>query len=413
MSPQAGYPPAPPYAQAPAAYPQPALYPQAPPYGMPPQAGYPPAPPYAPAPAAYPQPQAQRDRPFVVMACWRAFRLRCGPEDVLPAERAAMQGVAPPVLDPRAQGFLAWRRSLLFVVAAALIPVSVLRAIEVFGSLDDAQATLATFSVLQLSFEVGFAALAWILFFGWANWPLNRKILLWGWVAYFVFPFLTYLFPYRELIEGAVQGEGALGKGEALLVGMIFSLQAILTLAPKAVSLMPGLLRAAMATKLLFPGSSAPGWLIVLAAPLYALLVYVVMMVPYQITGSGFFVLAMIGLLGAQAWLAVTGLALGRPLDPLEAARRVRRARRGYFWLSAGGLVFLAIGFQKLIRDLDMPPLAVANLILSFAAHVYVLTLVGTDLVVASLRRQRGDAAGGAAMAEETGRQVDAFFGGQ
>ena len=45
-------------------------------------------------------------------------------------------------------------------------------------------------------------------------------------------------------------GLGILGQGEVLLVGLLFSLQAIMTLAPKAVSLMPGLLRAALSRHL-------------------------------------------------------------------------------------------------------------------------------------------------------------------
>ena len=60
---------------------------------------------------------------------------------------------------------------------------------------------------------------------------------------------------------------------------------AMLQLAPKVISLMPGLIRSSMVIKLLFPGSSAPGWLIVLCAPLYALIAYAILIIPYQFTG--------------------------------------------------------------------------------------------------------------------------------
>ena len=50
-----------------------------------------------------------------------------------------------------------------------------------------------------------------------------------------------------------------------------------------AISLMPGLIRASIVSKLLFPGTSAPGFLMILAAPLYALFAYVIILLPYQI----------------------------------------------------------------------------------------------------------------------------------
>ena len=57
-------------------------------------------------------------------------------------------------------------------------------------------------------------------------------------------------------------------------------------LGPKIISLMPGLIRASIVTKLQFPGTTAPGWLMMLAAPLYALFAYIIVLLPYQITGS-------------------------------------------------------------------------------------------------------------------------------
>ncbi|MBI4917467.1 MAG: hypothetical protein HY825_16630, partial [Acidobacteria bacterium] len=417
----AAYPQAPaPFAQAPAAYPQaPAPFAQAPAAfaPAPAAAGWPagavPQPGWAP-PQGHAAPAAPAAGPsFVAAALRRAFRLRFAPENVLPSERAALLAAPEPVTDPQAQAYAVWRRSLLFVVAAALVPVTILRMVEVFGSLDGMLSALATFSVLQLVFEAAFAVLAWILLAGWANLGRSRKILVWGWAAYFLFPFVTYLFPFRSLVEEEASGLGVIGKGEVLLVGLLFSLQAIMTLAPKAVSLMPGLLRAAVATKMLFPGAAAPGWLMVLTAPLYGLMVYVVMMVPYQITGSGWFVLALIGLLGAQIWLALTGVGLGRPLDPPEAMRRLARARLGYTIFNAAGLLFVGVGFLVLVDELQLSVLTVANLALSFVANVFILTLVGTDLLILSLRRARDASAGGAAAFDAYGRQLDAFFAGR
>src|SRR4029077_12613155 len=89
---------------------------------------------------------------------------------------------------------------------------------------------------------------------------------------------------------------------------------AMLQLATTAISLMPGLIRASQVIKLLFPGSSAPGWLIVVAAPIYALLAYVILIIPYQFTGSGWFVAGVIGIITGQILLAREGFALAQPL---------------------------------------------------------------------------------------------------
>ena len=94
---------------------------------------------------------------------------------------------------------------------------------------------------------------------------------------------------------------------------------AMLQLAPKAISLMPGLIRASLVIKLLFPGSPAPGWLIVMAAPLYALLAYVILIIPYQFTGSGWFIAGVLGIVAGQAMLARSGFQLAQPLTEDEA----------------------------------------------------------------------------------------------
>lgn len=242
----------------------------------------------------------------------------------------------------------------------------------------------------------------------WADWLKTRKLLFVTWLVYFLFPFLLFLFPFREIVNEVGDG-GEVGQAEALIFGMLFSLQAIMTLAPKAISLMPGLLRAAVAAKLLFPGGSAPGWLMVLAAPIYGLLVYVVLMLPYQLTGSGWFVLAMLGLIGAQIWLSVTGFALARPLTEPDAVRLVQRARLGYTVFNAVGLIFLAVGFLTLIDELQINVVSVFNLFLTFLANVMVLTLVGTDLLVASLARGCEASRLAGALSTDYGTRVEGF----
>jgi hypothetical protein len=428
QQPQQPYPQQPqqPYPQQPQGYPQQPQqpYPQQP-YPQQPQ-GYPQQPqqpypqqPYPQQPQGYPQqpqqPYPQQPQPtpepsggFFLAALRRAFRLDFSGGDVLPAERAVLAARQPPVVAPQVQAFLTWRRSLLLIVAIALIPPVVLEAIETFTDIDQTPSLVLTASVMKLLVDVGFLVIAWLVLSRWADWVRSRKLLLISWMIYFLFPFLLFLFPFREIV-GELGSGGELGQAESLIVGMVFSLQAILTLAPKAISLMPGLLRAAAAAKLLFPGGSAPGWLMVLAAPIYGLLVYVVLMMPYQLTGSGWFVLAMIGFIGAQVWLSVTGFALARPLQAADAGRLLRRSRLGYTISNSIGLLFLCIGFLTLIDSLQINVISVFNLLFSFLANVLVLTVVGTDLLIASLARGSATARGAGPLGEAYGQQVEGF----
>src|SRR5436305_1457795 len=63
-----------------------------------------------------------------------------------------------------------------------------------------------------------------------------------------------------------------------MAIGMMFGMQALMVLGPKVISLMPGMIRASIVAKLQFPGATAPGWLMMLAAPVYALFAYIIVL---------------------------------------------------------------------------------------------------------------------------------------
>src|ERR1043165_9907434 len=130
-------------------------------------------------------------------------------------------------------------------------------------------------------------------------------------------PFVVFLYPLRTVLEEVVRGPvtiDGIGTYQRAVMPFVFAMIAMLQLAPKAISLMPGLIRASLGIKLLFPGSTAPGWLIVIGAPLYALLAYVVLIIPYQFTGSGWFISGVLGLIAVQVVLARAGFSLAQPL---------------------------------------------------------------------------------------------------
>lgn len=333
----------------------------------------------------------------------RAFTLNMEPAKVLPAESAQLSAAG--ITHPETQGFLVWRRSILLVVSILLVPFVIVQAVKTFKLVDDNTPGLLT---AMLTFHVllnfAFAGLCLYLLSRWKEWQRQSRLLLIGWLVFFAMPFVIFLLPIRELFttddhlrEMAKNPHLA---GQALeqarqtvggTIGLLWMLNASMVLAPKAVSLMPGIVRAAIATKVKFPGAASPGWLVALMAPLYALLVYVVLIGPYQLMGSGWILLALVGFAGAPLWLARSGMRVARPLDQPDADMLMKRARIGYLIFVGGGVLFLFIGFLEI--EAFRSGWWIARMLLSLGTNVLLLTIVATDLMFVALDRARTRAA--------------------
>jgi hypothetical protein len=164
-----------------------------------------------------------------------------------------------------------------------------------------------------------------------------------------------------------------------------------------------------MVSKLLFPGSPAPGWLVVVGAPIYALLVYVVFIVPYQLTGSGYFVLALVGIIGAQFLLSRSGFHLARPSTQLDALSLIARVRTGYLAALGFGAVFAIIALSRMAAIIHLDGLSVLNALLSFETNVLVLTLIGADLVISNMEGARTISVDAHAAIAETQQRLSTF----
>ena len=182
----------------------------------------------------------------------------------------------------------------------------------------------------------------------WAQWKRQRRVLFIAWALYFVAPFLVYVYPFRTAFDdvdlAARRGRRSAASSSArsratihMVVGLAFGVQALLALGPKVISLMPGLIRASIVTKLQFPGTTAPGWLMMLAAPFYALFAYIIVLLPYQITGSWQFVVGNVGILGAQVFIGISGRRLTVPLSTQESHDRIHKS-----WLAYIGILVVS-----------------------------------------------------------------------
>ena len=340
-------------------------------------------------------------RHFFGTSLRRAFRLQIRTDEVLPSERAALESQARHVTDLDHQAFLAWRRSVLLLVAIMFVPLSVFRFLEAF---DGPKVPLVGrgFMLLPAVAEAAFCVVVFDQLRYWAQWRKQRRVLFIAWALYFVSPFLVYAYPFRAAFDSVYLARAAAEIGGVrldatratihMVVGLAFGVQALLALGPKVISLMPGLIRASIVTKLLFPGSTAPGWLMMLAAPFYALFAYIIVLLPYQITGSWQFVVGNAGVLAAQVFIGLSGRRLTVPLSVQESHDRIHMS-----WLASSGIlvvsaVFMVYGLYDFITQMHLGAVRVVTGILAFVSNVLLDTLIGTDAIVAAMAyfRRRG-----------------------
>lgn len=360
---------------------------------------------------------------MLTMSLGRAMRLRIEPHEVTPRERAALVSATPPITEPNLQAFLAWRRSVLFLVAVALIPLTILRLHDALaGELPD---QLRFIQLVPAGAEALLCLVCLYQLRNWTHWRQQRRVLVRVWVLFMAAPFIVFLVPVDAIIQGMIDAPSGDAWGDpnavdAAAVGATvvaikatIAIYALLTLAPKAVSLLAGTIRAGIVTKMLFPGTAGPGWIVVLATPLYTLFVFTLLIVPYQLTGSGWYVGAMVALAAAQLALGRAGYRLAKPVSHEEAVKMVAKARGAYLlsMLAFGACLLVALG--SLAGKLGVT--TIVTTALSFETNVLILTLIGSDLVITSLARARGLQGGSetAHLVAESDRQLSAFVGSE
>ncbi len=334
---------------------------------------------------------------FLGISMRRAYRLNIQTDEVLPQERGLLESQAAHIRDPDQQAFLAWRRSVLLLVAVMFVPLTVSRFLEAFDG-PKLPPLGRAFQLLPAIAEAAFCIVAFDQLKNWAQWKRQRRVLFIAWGLYFLAPFIVYLFPFRNafddwtsMFEAAKIGSISVANKYNLhmIVGLAFGVNALLALGPKVISLMPGLIRASIVTKLLFPGTTAPGWLMMLAAPFYALFAYIIVLLPYQITGSWYFVAGNAGILIAQIFIGISGRRLTVPLTTQESHERIHRTWMAYIAILVVSGVFMVYGLHDFIRQLHLGPWRVVSSVLAVVSNVLLDTLIGTDAIVAAMAHFR------------------------
>lgn len=314
----------------------------------------------------------------------RAFSASLDPGVLLPDEKSALEVEQVHAGSPILERILLWRRAALFVGLCFLGPAILLQIINTFVAMgkEGPEGEIAGLQFFVVLANVGLGLAVFSAFRRWDRWLASRRILFWTWVIAFTVPFLVALVPYSSFFRGIFAGAEQLAA-----VGSLGALSAIVHLAPKALSLVPGLLRAAMVTKALFPGASAPGWLILMGTPFYMLLLFIVLLMPYQVAGGGLMALAVFAFLGAPVFLIRAGRRLAAPLEAEEAQQIIRTTKTATLILNSAGALFLIIGLIDIISAAKLSPFDTFVPLVQVLANVFVLSVIGTDATISALMR--------------------------
>jgi hypothetical protein len=214
-------------------------------------------------------------------------------------------------------------------------------------------------------------------------WPrvrLSTILARLGWGLLFGVPFVLAILPISAMMDYI----NLTGEFELLLkgiLGLLFAVQVIISLLPKALSLFPALIRSSMALKTLLPESRGPGWITVLLAPLFGLFLWLIMSVVNQFPSTSVLLLGVIFILAGQVIYIFMARHIVRGYSTLPA--KVIWTRRMSALLGLAGLLII---FIRLLAYEHLPTGDVIAGFLGIFGNILLLSVVCSDFLLPQLR---------------------------
>lgn len=185
------------------------------------------------------------------------------------------------------RAFCVWRRSTL-IAASPLVLVSMITGIlNLEGKFGPSSPLNAWGKILILLQGIDsiflFAAVATGIMF-WKHIARSSRCVRIGWFISFVLPIFPALFPLELVLKSEVRDS----LDPAVVVSLKFSvaLGYALQLLPVVITFPGGAVRAALRVRALFPHSSLAGWILIMCAPFYSVVVLVALVVVTQVAGN-------------------------------------------------------------------------------------------------------------------------------
>ncbi len=328
-------------------------------------------------------------------------RLRRGDlhvERATDAERAVLAASSPPVSDPLAQDYAAWRRSLLAVAAIVLWALVLCEAIgfsstraELESAGEAGRGAANTIGDANLETIDG---LRWLIIGSlavgtiyvtlaarrWARPAASRVAAIVGFLVIFLSPFVLATIPVQEVLNLPT---GEAERGLTLLVAKGMGLYYVVLIAPRVFALFPGIIRSALSLKTVLPESPMPGWTAMFTAPLFATILFVIFAVVNQIFGNVILVLAIASVLLGMVVIVVRGRRLVPPLEPDVMSRELAALRLRYWSCIAAASVFFLI----FAIDAKAPFFEIVKIVLSLLGNVVLMTVVASDFLLGIVRK--------------------------
>lgn len=353
------------------------------------------------------------------LAARRAIRSDFQRQGARPHERARLASAPLPIVNEVAQDYVSWRRSMLqvaavFAIAYAALSLWSFQALEeatapTMDALYDAevnddsgiepeQMSRETYRDVQFYrlFGSGNAIIVdtlnrlWLLSMAvsaflvaiaaarWKDVQVSRRWSRLAWLIMVLGPVLISYVPVAHLMN---YHHVAADEREAWQIAfpMVFAVRAFFTVAPVALGLFPGIIRGCMSLKTLMPESGAPGWVAVIVAPLYVILLLAMVSVLAQLQGDILLSCGVLLYIGGPLLYAVRGGQLVRSHCTRESAKIVGRVRTQASLLTMAGAVLLAV---YLLRLPGFSWIAVASLLTGVGANMLLITVVAADLLL-------------------------------
>jgi hypothetical protein len=225
----------------------------------------------------------------------------------------------------------------------------------------------------QLSFRIMVIAFAFSFFA-----PMLMALCPWSWwgVVEPKTPGANPLLFVKDQAEGVMEGA-------ALLVGLL----------PSVLSLIPGVQRACLRVKTLSPQALLPGWIIVVASPLYGLFLLVVVVAVDQFVSELAILIPLALLAAASLTFAVRANVFTRPLLCDADFRRVKGVQRvvSIFTLLAGVVLVTFLCTREIFgvhlvgsfaKSSFFRPMDIVGLILETLGRSMFVSALGAEFII-------------------------------
>ncbi|MBK8100240.1 MAG: hypothetical protein IPK26_24315 [Planctomycetes bacterium] len=333
-------------------------------------------------------------------------------------ERERQELSAAQVAAPRAQDYAAWRRAVAWV-AAVLLALGTLLAIvdhepaartlaramagaqqpgvaladQELAAMQEQVETMIgrgnlevidDLTLFQMTVKIAVVVLLVLAARGYARVRRSQWATRIAFVVALGLPLLASVVPWTGSMDfTALERQGGNGQALKTMFGNMLGVSILLTLGPKLLSLLPGVMRSSLTMKTLLPEASAPGWLTVVFAPLYAGFLALTVCVLSQIGGDFWLLGGFAALVAAPCVYLRHARNLVRPHTVDELATVVHDIRRTALLWNGLGLALLVV---FVVRFDQMPLLTASHLLLEALGNVLLTMVVFSDVILPLLK---------------------------